>query len=119
MHKHANLQKEHVMCTAHGKVVFVDGPYAADRGDGVIWDSITYDANHDLYCIMDTQDDSECEYSICADRGYTQYESETLSRAPELLTTQGVKTNPKVKNGDAKQLTREQADSSRYDHNRI
>ena len=112
MHKHANLQKEHVWCTSDGKVVLVDGPYRADTGDGVIWDSIIHDANHELYDIMGTIDDEECEYSITADRGYTKVN--TLARAPELLTTLGVKTNPKVKNGDAKQLSREQADSSRY-----
>ena len=112
VHKHANLQKEHVWCTSEGWVVLVDGPYSADRGDGVIWDSIINDPNHELYDIMGLTDDTDCEYSIAADRGYTQVQ--TLARAPELLTTAGVKTRPNVKKGDAKQLTREQADSSRY-----
>ena len=112
MHKNSNLQKEHVWCTTDGKVVLVDGPHRADTGDGVIWDSIIHDANHEIYDIMGTTDDNECEYSIAADRGYTQVN--TLARAPELLTTLGVKTNPSAKRGDPKQLTREQADSSRH-----
>ena len=112
VHKHKNLQKEHVWCTSEGKVVLVDGPYSADKGDWVIWDSIINDPNHELYDIINLRDDSKCPYSIIADRGYTQVE--TLSRAPELVTTQGVKTKPNVKKGDPKQLTTEQADSSRF-----
>ena len=98
------------MCTADGWIVMVDGPYAADKGDGIIWNSIIHDEDHDFYNIIGDEW-HECPYSICADRGYKEViESYEW---PELLLTKGTKTAPKVKNGDPKQLTEEQANSSR------
>ena len=112
MHKHRNLQKEHVWCTTDGYVVQCDGPYAADRSDSHIWNSIIHDADHQFYDIIGDWDDEKCPYSICADRGYKEVVNST--EWPELLLTKGVKTAPKVKHGDPKQLSQEQADSSRF-----
>ena len=49
VHKHTNLQKEHVWCTTDGQVVVVDGPYRGHH-DGVIGilSFVTLSMNHDV-----------------------------------------------------------------------
>ena len=86
-YKHRNLQKEHVLCTPDGKVVFVDGPYYADgqNNDDKIWDSIVHSEHHDINIIYP---DGK-EYTVVADRGYRScHESDKF----KLLIPNGVTT---------------------------
>ena len=69
------MQKEHVLCTPDGKVLFVDGPFFADghNDDWIIWDSIVHDADHDIHRIFPAanRNGQSQQYTVMADRGYS------------------------------------------------
>ena len=113
-HKHLNLQKEHVFCDCNGKIILVNGPYPADgsNNDSTIWQTIQSDLSHELYDIVGVNDSTREKYAITADRGYKGVKDDP--KYPELLFTSGVKSIVKVSRGDAKQLSTQQANSSRH-----
>ena len=76
VYKGRNLQKEHVVCTPDGYILFVDGPFFADghNNDQIIWDWIVHDDDHNIHRILPHHDRNgeSLRYSVVADRGYTR-----------------------------------------------
>ena len=93
VYKGRNLQKEHVVCTPDGYILFVDGPFFADghNSDQLIWDWIVHADDHDIHRILPHHDEhgQSVQYTVVADRGYTRcIDNETY----KLLIPHGVQT---------------------------
>ena len=124
VYKHRNLLKEHVVCSAQGKIFFVDGPFYADgqNSDQYIWDWIVHNTDHDIHRIFPCDAlDQIRKYTIVADRGYRR----CLDNAkypliiPFGVTTENVEVadedgGEKKTKAKKKNLTAEEANYSKF-----
>ena len=122
VYKGRNLQKEHVVCTPDGFVLFSDGPFFADgyNNDQIIWDWTVNDTDHEIRQIfpeIDGDGDSQT-YTIVADRGYRKcLDHETYKLLiPHGVTKQAVKSKDGKKKKKKKALTVEQGNQSKLRH---
>ena len=109
-YKHCNLQKESVVCTCNGKILTVDGPYAADglNNDAIIWDNCVNAECHELHDIFDTFAEPN-DWTVVADRGYK--DCVTTTKRFELLIPGAIgSADKKIKK---KQLETKEANDSR------
>ena len=102
-YKGRHLEKVQVCCTPSGKVIFIDGPFFADKSndDKTIWDRSVYDDDHPMHKIFD-----KTRHTIVADRGYMG----CIDGADWYKLIWTSKWHEKI----AKQLTTQEANESRH-----
>ena len=126
VYKARNLQKEHVVCTPDGKILFVDGPFFADghNDDYLIWDWVLNNRHHDIHRIFPQQrysgyrdrDGRVRKYGILADKGYGRsLDNDTFElHIPHGIEKESVPDSEGNKKKKPIRLTVEQRNASKF-----